>query len=35
MGNYGYNDDDILGQGSYGKVYKGVNLTTGDFVAVK
>jgi serine/threonine protein kinase len=35
IGEFSYEDKDFLGQGSYGRVYKGKNTRTGDIVAIK
>jgi serine/threonine protein kinase len=35
MGNYSYTEKYCIGQGSFGKVYKGVNRLTGREVAIK
>lgn len=35
MGNYKYTEKYCIGQGSFGKVYKGSNMKTGKEVAIK
>jgi serine/threonine protein kinase len=35
MGNYKFTEKYCIGQGSFGKVYKGNNMTTGREVAIK
>jgi len=35
IGDYSWDNNGFLGEGSYGKVYKGKNVKTGEPVAVK
>lgn len=35
LGKYVYNESELLGQGAFGKVYRGINTSTREEVAIK